>query len=329
MTFAAAPSPAPGAATLPGALAPSAPGLFHSGAALLPGLDRREPGRGGARTPGIHFREVMTMSEIFRRIDVSGEKPVAAADMPAPMLDWLPIEKLVVDDRYQRPLGPQNWTAIRKIAASFRWSRFTPVLVAPVEDGLFAIIDGQHRVHAAALCGFKTVPAMAVHMTRAEQATSFAWVNGQVTRISALQIYRAALAAGEEWAVRANAAVEAAGCRLMTSNASTKNKKARQVFTIGPVRAAVAAGRDDAVTAVLDGLRRYDKADRVALWSDYIIRPLLAGMLADRSFRTVDVADVLEGNDPFRVIEVAQRLGQKPPDAFVALFRRHLKGRAA
>ncbi len=264
------------------------------------------------------------MHDNFRKIDISREKPVAAADMPAPMLDWFQIEKLVVDDRYQRPLGPQNWTAIRKIAASFRWSRFTPVLVAPVEDGLFAIIDGQHRVHAAALCGFKTVPAMAVHMSRAEQATSFAWVNGQVTRISAMQIYRAALAAGEDWAVRANAAVEAAGCRLMTSNASSKSKKARQVFTIGPIRAAVEADADDAVTAVLDGLRRYDTAGRVALWSDYIIRPMLAGMLADRSFRAVDVAAALEGNDPFKVVEVAQRLGEKPASGFVALFRRHL-----
>lgn len=260
----------------------------------------------------------------FRPIDISGEKPVAPPDMAAPILSWTPIEKLVVDDRYQRPLGPANWMAIRKIAASFRRSRFTPVLIAPIEGGLFAIIDGQHRVHAAALCGFPEVPAMAVHMSRAEQATSFAWVNGQVTRISTLNLYRAALAAGEDWAVRANAAVEAAGCQLMTFNASTKHKKPRQVYAVATIRSAIAAGRDDAVTAALDGLRRYDRRERVALWSDYIIRPLLGGLMADSAFLGLDVAAALEESDPFKVVEVAQRLGEKPTAAFATLFRRRL-----
>ena len=136
--------------------------------------------------------------------------------MPAPMLEWLPIRKLVVDDRYQRPLTGTSWAAIRKIAGAFHWSRFAPVLVAPVEGGLYAIIDGQHRTHAAALCGFTSVPAMAVHMTAREQASAFTWVNGQVLRINQHQVYRAALAAGEDWALRCRDAVEAAGCRLMT-----------------------------------------------------------------------------------------------------------------
>ena len=39
---------------------------------------------------------------------------------------------------------------LRRIAEQFDWRLFAPVIVAPIEGGLFAVIDGQHRTHAAA-----------------------------------------------------------------------------------------------------------------------------------------------------------------------------------
>src|SRR5690606_21829714 len=142
------------------------------------------------------------------------------------------IADLVVDDRYQRDLKTGNWAAIRRIAQQFRWSRFSPVLVAPVEGGRFAVIDGQHRTHAAAMCGHETVPCQVVQMDHAEQAASFAAVNGLVTKVSAGQVYKAALAAGTEWAVACHKAVTGAGCRLMTHNASGDAKKAGEVYAL-------------------------------------------------------------------------------------------------
>jgi hypothetical protein len=78
--------------------------------------------------------------------------PAGAAfgDRNPAMLQWLALDRLVIDDAYQRPLLPGTWKSIEKIAANFQWSRFSPVLVAPIAGGLFAVIDGQHRVHAAA-----------------------------------------------------------------------------------------------------------------------------------------------------------------------------------
>jgi ParB-like nuclease domain len=146
-----------------------------------------------------------------RGIHVDGRPIFAAEPGPAPMLHWLPIDRLIIDEAYQRPLGRNNWLAIEKIAANFQWSRFGPVLVAPITGGLYAIIDGQHRCHAAAMCGITEVPAMVVQVGIEEQSRAFAWVNSQTIKVTLFHVYKAALAAKEDWAIRADAAVAGGG----------------------------------------------------------------------------------------------------------------------
>ena len=70
--------------------------------------------------------------EPFRPITIEGFAGVTpATDFgPAPMLQWLEVGMLVVDDSYQRGIQPQGRRNIRAIAEAFRWSRFAPVLVA-------------------------------------------------------------------------------------------------------------------------------------------------------------------------------------------------------
>lgn len=243
----------------------------------------------------------------FRPVDVSGQPGLQPADQAAPVLDWIAVDRLVVDDRYQRPLTKAGWQTIRRIAEDFRWTRFSPVLVAPLPGGLWAIIDGQHRTHAAAICGIEKVPCMSVHMDTAEQAHAFAGVNGTVTRITIHHVYKAALAAGEPWAERACVAVEAAGCTLMTYNRSTAEKRCGEVFCIGLIRQLVTSGQGSAVTAVLQALRRLDGDRRPALYSDYILRPLMTAVAADPAFLKVDLAATLDRHDPFKVLDRIRR----------------------
>ena len=111
----------------------------------------------------------------MRHIDIGSQtRPERVDPGAAPILQWIDIADLVVDDTYQRDLGRGNWKAIRRIAVAFKWSRFSPVFVSPVEGGRYAVIDGQHRAHAAAICGFPQVPCQIVPMTLEEQAASFA-----------------------------------------------------------------------------------------------------------------------------------------------------------
>jgi hypothetical protein len=198
---------------------------------------------------------------MLRPVEAKGSRPLSVDPGVAPMLQWLKIADLVVDEDYQRDLKPGNWNAIRRIADRFKWSRFSPVFVAPVEGGKYAIIDGQHRTHAAAICGFAEVPCQIVQMTVAEQAASFAAVNGLVTKVTGGQIYKAALAANEPWATECFAAVSAAGCSLMVQNKTTQDKQPGEVFALALIKQHVRAGNAAMVTFALDALRRSDSGE--------------------------------------------------------------------
>jgi hypothetical protein len=268
----------------------------------------------------------------LRGVNVADEPSMVPDDQAAPRLEWVKIADLVIDETYQRPLSKANWTAIRSIAANFKWSHFAPVIVAPMPGGKLAIIDGQHRSHAAAICGFDAVPAMIVPMSHGEQASAFAGVNGQVTRITLHHVLKAALAAGEVWAERSQLAVERAGCTLMTYNKTTADKRCGEVFCIGLVRHFVMAGHSEAVTAVLSALRAIDGGTRAALYSDFVLRPLFAAVASDVQFARMNLAGFLRANDPYKVLDRLRRDTGSVRDgkaAILRLLQRHAMGAAA
>jgi hypothetical protein len=139
----------------------------------------------------------------MRSISTEGfEKPKSISAGAAPMLQWLKINDLIVDPAYQRPIVGNGRRNVDRIAREFSWSCFAPVVVAPVEGGKFAVIDGQHRTTAAALAGFESVPCQIVIAAREEQAAAFKAINGIITPISRMALHAAALVAREPWAVR-------------------------------------------------------------------------------------------------------------------------------
>lgn len=238
----------------------------------------------------------------FRTIDVTREVPRALAEQPAPQLAWVEVAQLVIDDRYQRPLNPGNWAAIRRIAENFRWSRFSPVLLAPIEGGRFAVIDGQHRCHAAAMCGIQSVPAMIVHIPTAEQAAAFAGVNASSIRISAFHILKAALAAREPWAERCEALVDSAGCRLMTYYKSAREKQPGEVYCVTLVRTLINRGHAEALRAVLHALRQCQHGGDVFVYTDAVVDPLVSAVAAVPHTIGADLVAFLDANPPSRLI---------------------------
>ncbi len=118
-----------------------------------------------------------------------------------PELQWLKIARLRIDPSYQRDIGRRGALNILAIAPAFRWAKFAPVIVAPIGEGLFSIVDGQHRATAAALRGFESVPCVIIAADDAEQADAFVAINANVTAMSPLQLHAARLAAGDKAAV--------------------------------------------------------------------------------------------------------------------------------
>ena len=241
-----------------------------------------------------------------RGIHVDGKPTFAPEPGPAPMLNWLPIDKLIVDEAYQRPLGKNNWASIAKIAANFQWSHFSPVLVAPIQGGLFAIIDGQHRCHAAAMCGITEVPAMVVQVGIEEQSRAFAQVNSQAIRVTMFHVLKAALSAKEDWALRADAAVAGGGCRLMVYHPSAANKQAGEIYSVALIRRLVEAGKDEAITAALSALRAVPALQRPVFYTDYVLAPWIGAVIQSMCFHVPTLTKALEGQNPFKIIDRAK-----------------------
>ncbi|MFC4668353.1 ParB/RepB/Spo0J family partition protein [Seohaeicola nanhaiensis] len=217
----------------------------------------------------------------FREIDVRECDPVARPRPgAAPELVWLRIESLLIDEDYQRPLGPKNWKAIRRIASAFEWPRFTPVIAARLSDKRYAIIDGQHRAHAAALAGISAIPAMVVEADPSGQAAAFAAINRDRTVVSGYHLLKAALAAGDADALTADRAVTEAGCRLMTYVVSSVHRAPRQVFSIALVLSHVRAGRSRVVTEGLRAITQSPLVNQVDAYRDNVLDPWFATLAA-------------------------------------------------
>jgi len=170
---------------------------------------------------------------------------------PVPMLQWIEIEKLVVDESYQRDIGKRGAMNVRQIAENFDWSKFAPVIAAPVEGGCFAIVDGQHRTTAALLRGLSQVPCQVVQADRAQQAAAYAAVNGNITRTAAHQIFHAKLAAGDPLARELFDACAIANVRVVRRNLSQAKMKVGETQCVGALtRCLQTYGRDTLVTAL-------------------------------------------------------------------------------
>lgn len=133
---------------------------------------------------------------------------------PAPMLQWIPVADLVIDRRYQREIGKAGRGNVARIIAAFRWTRFAPVVVAPVEGGGYAVVDGQHRATAAAALGHARVPCMVILADMQEQADAFAAINSIVTAMTPAQIHAAKLASGDPVATELVRVCRSAGVEI-------------------------------------------------------------------------------------------------------------------
>jgi hypothetical protein len=198
---------------------------------------------GGGAGPEVALRDIST----------TGFRPPASppAMGAAPMLQWIALELLVVDERYQRPIYGAGHQNVQRIAEEFRWSKFAPLIVAPIPGGKYAIIDGQHRATAAALVGADTVPAQVVIADLVEQAAAFKAINGQVTRMHRLALQHAAISAGDADALALRQLCEAAGVTVLRYPKQVCNMVAGETLALGSIAKALATfGRDTVITAL-------------------------------------------------------------------------------
>lgn len=265
----------------------------------------------------------------LEKIDLKGFKPAELQDQPQPMMIWAKIDDLVIDRRYQRAITAKGKSAIQRIAHNFDWRKYQPILVAPAQGGKFAVVDGQHRAHAAALCGIEQIPAMTVPMTPKEQAAGFAAINRDRISIDNLSIYRAELHAGAEWAVTLKATVEAAGCTVATSMPSSIKKKPRVIYAVSLIRKMIETGEGEAVTAGLQAITQSDGCEELENYSGPVISVWLRALATNQRFLSLDLASAFDEIDIVNILDQskikARQTGQSGRHLAIQSVIDHLK----
>lgn len=170
---------------------------------------------------------------------------------PAPIQSWIAIERLVIDPSYQRPIKRDGARNVERIAAAFEWAKFAPVVVAPVEGGVYAIVDGQHRTTAAALVGHDQVPCHIIQADRGKQAEAFAAINGVITPMHTGALWHAKLAGGDPAAMRLARVLGAAEVTITRYPVAANTIKPGETNSVrGLERALEAFGPNTLITAL-------------------------------------------------------------------------------
>lgn len=161
---------------------------------------------------------------------------------PKSELAWLPVAKLGIDAAYQRDIrSKRSQAVIRTIAERFSWSRFGVIVAVPDGEapaGKWHIIDGQHRVEACRLRGdIDHVPAVVLKgMTPSAAALTFVGINRDRAAMSALQIHKALLAAGDAEALAIEDAAVSSGLEIMRYPVKAADIKPLQTLALGALR---------------------------------------------------------------------------------------------
>ena len=228
--------------------------------------------------------------------------PVKAGALP--ILQWLSISDLVIDPAYHRPIVGRGRRIIDRIARSFSWSCFATVVVAPVEGGKFAIIDGQHRTTAAALAGFKRVPCQIVTADREEQAIAFKALNGSTTAVSRMAFHAAGVVASDPGAVRLAEACARAQVELLRYPVPIRRQSAGQTMAVGAIARCLKHYGEETLITALQCVTQTNNNKPGAL-SARTIKALCAVLGNDRTLRDSGLA-LLEMFDRIDLVGLAK-----------------------
>lgn len=133
-----------------------------------------------------------------------------------PSIEWVQLDRLKVDDSYQRSIENEaSRKLIVAIATSWDWRLCMPLAVSKREDG-FYVIDGQHRLSAAMLRD--DIPQLPCCVSRyedaADEAKMFVAANRSKRMINRLDEFHAALVAGDQDIVAINRIIVASSLKV-------------------------------------------------------------------------------------------------------------------
>jgi hypothetical protein len=173
-----------------------------------------------------------------------------------PVLQYCAPEQLLIDESYQRGLETSaSQSLIRKIAIHWDWGLCQPLFVARRGDGDLYVVDGQHRLAAARLRGdIWQLPCVVTSFASgSDEAAAFVALNQMRRPLTKLEIFKAALAAGDFEASQIAVALEDAGLSLANTT-NNQTMKAGQVANVGGLQHCYRVFGVQVLTVALDVL---------------------------------------------------------------------------
>ncbi|MBI1213846.1 MAG: hypothetical protein GC190_20485 [Alphaproteobacteria bacterium] len=255
-------------------------------------------------------------------------------------LMWLPIDKLVIDTRYQREITEHGRVNIRGIGERFDWRRFAPLMCAPIIDpnrvGYFAVIDGQHRAGGAKARGdIETIPCWVVDAMTLEQAHAFMAINATSTHVATTAVWYARLAANDPDAMAAFDVCKRAGVHVLRSSEAVAQRTAHQTVAITEIHKARVLNGDAPVVKALKVLVRAGQLRGRCLLTRSFIRASV--LLCATDWKRIEVGSAaisLRAIEPdkieARAVTLSRKDGRPRTEHVVTLLRDMVaKGRAA
>lgn len=165
---------------------------------------------------------------------------VVPAKGSMPSIEWVQLDRLLVDDSYQRSTdtGPSR-TLIARIGREWDWRLCVPLMVSRRPNGLY-VIDGQHRLFGARQrTDVPQLPCcISVYDGPAAEAAMFVAANRERRAMNRLDDFHAAQAGGDADALAVAALIEGVGFTVSRKTGSATWVPGEVAFTsaIGKVR---------------------------------------------------------------------------------------------
>lgn len=174
-----------------------------------------------------------------------------------PSLEQVPVDRLHVDDTYQRATdSPASRAIIVWMIKQWDWSLCQPLVVARRPDGTLWILDGQHR-HAGAVerGDIAFLPCVILSsLDREGEARTFVKLNTERQKLNQAEIFHGMLAAGDADAKEVQVLLDKAGWRVVRSS-GTDNWKPGDLQCAPMLVKALKAKGADPVQFALNTLR--------------------------------------------------------------------------
>jgi hypothetical protein len=183
--------------------------------------------------------------------DMVDVKRPAKGDWPF-QVELIPIQMLMVDHDYQRPVA---WQFVRKMAATYDESLVGTIDVARRAPSRFAILDGQLRYEATRLVGKKTIWASVYSgLDLQSEARFFLHKNKDRKAIHPYYTFKARVTAGDEDAVEAERIVTEHGYRLALGVQKADTSSEKNIQAVAAVEEAFKRKRPDGTPALIPTL---------------------------------------------------------------------------